>query len=397
MTPLHLAHHTVSCCAGDGLEALRLALRNGTSGLRPYRIEGLGTDTWIGEVHGLDDTPLPAPQAGFDCRNNRLARRGLAADGFEDAIRRRIAHHGPRRVGVVLGTSTSGILSTELAYRQRASEGGLLPSSLNYRGSHSTYSLADFVRTWLAIEGPAYVVSTACSSSAKAYAAAARLIHAGLIDAALVGGVDSLCFTTLHGFASLELTSPEPCRPYDAARSGISIGEAAAFAFLERPADSLDADAVLLLGCGESSDAYHMSSPHPEGLGARLAMEGALAQAGLDTADIDYINLHGTATPNNDSAEGHAVASLFGTRVAASSTKGVTGHTLGAAGALEISISAVALAEGLLPGSVHTRKLDPSIPINYVLASRGAPLNRAMSNSFGFGGSNCSVIIGRAG
>ena len=397
MTPLHLAHHTVSCCAGDGLAALRAALHDGTSGLRPYRIEGLGTDTWIGEVQGLDDTPLPAPLAGFDCRNNRLARRGLAADGFEDAIRSRISHHGPRRVGIVLGTSTSGILSTELAYRQRAREGGPLPSSLHYRGSHNTYSLADFVRTWLAIEGPAYVVSTACSSSAKAYAAAARLIHAGLIDAALVGGVDSLCFTTLHGFASLELTSPEPCRPYDAARSGISIGEAAAFAFLERATDSLDSNAVLLLGCGESSDAYHMSSPHPEGLGARLAMEAALAQAGLNPADIDYINLHGTATPNNDSAEGHAVASLFGTRVAASSTKGVTGHTLGAAGALEISVSAVALAEGLLPGSVHTRKLDPSIPIDYVLASRSASLHRAMNNSFGFGGSNCSVIIGRAG
>ena len=397
MTPLHLAHHTVSCCAGDGLEALRAALRDGTSGLRPYRIERLGTDTWIGEVQGLDDTPLPAPLAGFDCRNNRLARRGLAADGFEDAIRDRIAHYGARRVGVVLGTSTSGILSTELAYRQRAPEGGPLPASLNYPGSHNTYSLASFVRTWLAIEGPAYVVSTACSSSAKAYAAAARLIHAGLIDAALVGGVDSLCFTTLHGFASLELTSPEPCRPYDAARSGISIGEAAAFAFLERATDSLDSNAVLLLGCGESSDAYHMSSPHPEGLGAQLAMEGALAQAGLSPADIDYINLHGTATLNNDSAEGYAVASLFGTRVAASSTKGITGHTLGAAGALEISISAMALADGLLPGSVHTLNLDPTVPIDYVLASRSAPLRRVMSNSFGFGGSNCSVIIGRAG
>jgi 3-oxoacyl-[acyl-carrier-protein] synthase-1 len=395
--PLHLAHHTVSCCAGDGLAPLRAALRNGTSGLRPHRIEGLGTDTWIGEVPGLDDTALPDPMRGFDCRNNRLARRGLAADGFEDAVRSRIAHHGVRRVGVVLGTSTSGILSTELAYRQRAPEGGPLPAGLNYPGSHSTYSLADFVRTWLGIEGPAYVVSTACSSSAKAYAAAARLIHAGLIDAALVGGVDSLCFTTLHGFASLELTSPEPCRPYDAARSGISIGEAAAFGLLERATGSLDADAVLLLGCGESSDAYHMSSPHPEGLGAQLAMEGALAQAGLSPADIDYINLHGTATLNNDSAEGYAVASLFGTRVAASSTKGITGHTLGAAGALEISISAMALADGLLPGSVHTLNLDPTVPIDYVLASRSAPLRRVMSNSFGFGGSNCSVIIGRAG
>lgn len=397
MTPIHLAHHTVSCCAGDGLAPLRAALRNGSSGLRPHHIDGLGIDTWIGEVPGLDAAALPGLMAGFDCRNNRLARRGLAADGFEDAVRSRVARYGARRVGVVLGTSTSGILSTELAYRQRPPEGGPLPAGLNYPGTHSTYSLADFVRTWLAIEGPACVVSTACSSSAKAYATAARLIHAGLIDAAVVGGVDSLCFTTLHGFASLELTSADPCRPYDAARSGISIGEAAAFGLLERTTDSLDADAVLLLGYGESSDAYHMSSPHPEGLGARLAMEGALARAGLSPADIDYINLHGTATHNNDAAEGYAVAGLFGSQVAASSTKGITGHTLGAAGALEISISAVAMADGLLPGSVHTRSPDPSIPIDYVLTSRSAPLRHVMSNSFGFGGSNCSVILGRAG
>lgn len=397
MTPLHLAHHTVTCCAGDGLAPLGAALRAGSSGLRPYHIEGLGMDTWIGEVSGLGETPVPAPFSEYDCRNNRLALRGLAADGFEDAVRARIARHGPRRVGVVLGTSTSGILSTELAYRQRGPDGGPLPASLVYHGSHGTYSLAGFVRAWLGLEGPASVVSTACSSSAKVFAAAARLIHANLVDAVLVGGVDSLCFTTLHGFASLELTSPEPCRPYDAERRGISIGEAAAFALLERPPASLDANALLLLGHGESSDAYHMSSPHPEGLGARLAMEGALAQAGLAPGDIDYINLHGTATVNNDAAEGCAVAGLFGNRVPASSTKGLTGHTLGAAGAVEVSVCALALAEGLLPGSAHTRVVDPSIPINYLLAPRPAPLRRAMSNSFGFGGSNCSVIIGRAG
>jgi 3-oxoacyl-[acyl-carrier-protein] synthase I len=396
VTPLHLARHTVVTCVGDGLAPLRAALRNGTSGLTPCRFNGVALDTWIGEVAGLDDTALPAPLANYDCRNNRLARRGLESDGFDATVRAAIARHGVRRVGVILGTSTSGILSTETAYRQRDPLTGALPASFNYRGTHNTYSLAAFVRDWFGLEGPAGVVSTACSSSAKVHAAAARMIHAGLIDAAIVGGVDSLCLTTLHGFASLELTSPEPCRPYDAARKGISIGEAAAFALLERPPASLDADAVLLLGCGESSDAYHMSSPHPEGRGARLAMDAALADAGLSADDIGYINLHGTATPNNDAAEGCAVAALFGTRVPGSSTKGITGHTLGAAGALEASVCALSLAEGFLPGSVNTRVLDPGIPIDYLLATREAPIRHAMSNSFGFGGSNCSLVFGRA-
>ena len=397
MTPLHLARYTLVTCVGDGLAPLRTALRAGTSGLAPCRFGGVALDTWIGEVAGLDDTPLPAALAEYDCRNNRLARRGLESDGFDAAVRASIARHGKRRVGVILGTSTSGILETENAYRHRDPLTGALPAGFPYRGTHNTYSLAAFTRDWFGLESPAVVVSTACSSSAKVFAAAARMIHAGLIDAALVGGVDSLCYTTLNGFASLELTSPEPCRPYDAARKGISIGEAAAFALLERPAASLDAGAVLLLGTGESSDAYHMSSPHPEGLGARMAMEAALKDAGLTPDDIDYINLHGTATPNNDAAEGCAVGGLFGTWVPCSSTKGITGHTLGAAGALEAIACAVSITDGFMPGSVNTRALDPALAIDYLLASRDAPVGRAMSNSFGFGGSNCSLVLGRAG
>lgn len=397
MTPLHLACHTVSTCVGDGLAPLRTALLTGTSGLAPCRFGELSLATWIGEVADLERPTLPARLAEYECRNNRLARRGLECDGFDGEVRAAIARHGVRRVGVFLGTSTSGILTTEMAYRRRDPASGALPAGFPYRSTHNTYSLAAFVRAWFGLEGPAAVVSTACSSSAKVYAAAARMLHAGLIDAAIVGGVDSLCFTTLHGFASLELTSPEPCRPYDVARQGISIGEAAAFALLERPAASLDRAAVLLLGCGESSDAYHMSSPHPEGLGARLAMEAALDDAGLGPDDIDYLNLHGTATPSNDAAEGCAVGALFGSRVPASSTKGITGHTLGAAGALEASICALALAEGFMPGSVNTRRLDPAIPIDYLLGTRKGLLRHVMSNSFGFGGSNCSLVFGRAG
>ena len=208
--------------------------------------------------------------------------------------------------------------------------------------------------------------------------------------------MDSLCLTTLYGFASLQLTSSAPCRPYDAARNGISVGEGGAFALLERLPADVPSGAVLLLGTGESSDAYHMSSPHPEGLGARLAMEAALRSAGLQAADIDYINLHGTATPANDAAEGKAVAALFGNRVPCSSIKGATGHTLGAAGAVEAIVCALALTHDLLPGSPNTGTPDPAIPIDYLLNSRNGKVRHALTNSFGFGGSNCSLVFGVA-
>jgi 3-oxoacyl-[acyl-carrier-protein] synthase-1 len=344
----------------------------------------------------VDSVTLPASLAEFDCRNNRLAWLGLLQDGFSAAVEAAIARHGRRRVGVLLGTSTSGILQTEQAYRRRDPQTGALPGDFIYPTTHNTYSVARFVRAAFQLEGPAMVVSTACSSSAKVFASAARMIEAGLIDAAVVGGVDSLCLTTLYGFNSLELLAPQPCRPYDIERNGISIGEAAAFILLQRSAASLDADAVLLLGAGESSDAYHMSSPHPEGLGAQLAMRAALQSAGLQAADIDYINLHGTATPSNDAAEGRAVAALFGDRVPCSSTKGATGHTLGAAGGLEAIISALALQQGFMPGGVNTRQLDPAISIQYLTANREAAPRRVLSNSFGFGGTNCSLILGGA-
>jgi 3-oxoacyl-[acyl-carrier-protein] synthase I len=256
--------------------------------------------------------------------------------------------------------------------------------------------VADFTRQRLDLQGPAVVVSSACSSSAKVFGSARRMMEAGLIDAAVVGGVDSLCLTTLYGFHSLQLVSPRPCRPFDAARDGISIGEAAAFALLERAPTNLDGDAVMFLGIGESSDAYHMSSPHPEGRGARAAMSQALETAGLQPADIDYINLHGTGTPSNDSAEASAVAAVLGCEVPASSTKGATGHTLGAAGALEAVICALALQHDLLPAGLNTGAVDPALQVHYLLENRRKRLARVMSNSFGFGGSNCSLILGRA-
>ncbi|PKO35435.1 MAG: beta-ketoacyl-[acyl-carrier-protein] synthase II [Betaproteobacteria bacterium HGW-Betaproteobacteria-7] len=395
MTPLLLSHYTATTCLGRGLDATRAALHDGRSGLAPCAFETVRLDTWIGEVAGVDDIRLPAPLARYDCRNNRLTLMGLETDGFAERVRLAIERYGRDRVGVFLGTSTAGILQTELAYRRRDPVSGALPADFHYRTTHNSFSLAEFTRAYFDITGITMAISTACSSSAKVFAAAARQLALGTIDAAIVGGVDTLCLTTLYGFSSLELTSPLPCRPYDPARNGISVGEGAAFALLERPAGLLPGS-VLLLGTGESSDAYHMSSPHPDGLGARMAMSAALRSAGLTAADIDYINLHGTSTPANDAAEGKAIAGLFGDRVACSSTKGATGHTLGAAGAVEAVICALALREGLLPGSPGTATLDPTLPIQYVLRSRPARIRQVLSNSFGFGGSNCSLAFGVA-
>lgn len=394
MTPLLISDHTATTCLGLGREALLAALREGRSGLVPCNFESVRLETWVGEVTAVDAVKLPKSLSRYDCRNNRLVQLGLEADGFANTVRQAIGRYGKARVGVFLGTSTAGILQTELAYRRCDPETGALPDDFIYRSTHNSFSLAEFTREYFGLEGPAMAISTACSSSAKVFAAAARQLACGTIDAALVGGVDTLCLTTLYGFASLQLTSPTPCRPYDAARNGISLGEGAAFALLEHVPATAEAGALLLLGTGESSDAYHMSSPHPEGLGARMAMAGALRSAGLQPEDIDYLNLHGTATPANDTAEGKAVAALFGNRVPCSSTKGATGHTLGAAGAVEAVICALALSNDLLPGSPNTETLDPEIAVQYQLKPRTAKLRHALSNSFGFGGSNCSLILG---
>jgi 3-oxoacyl-[acyl-carrier-protein] synthase-1 len=351
----------------------------------------------VGEVPGLEEQPLPGEFCEFECRNNRLALLGLRQDGFDEAVRGLAQRLGSKRIGVWLGTSTSGILETELAYRRRDPASGALPADFRYRGAHNTASVAGFVQRALGLEGPAAVISSACSSSAKVFASARRAIEAGLVDAAVVGGVDSLCLTTLYGFHSLQLVSHAPCRPFDTARDGLSIGEAAAFALIERPGESLPAEAVLLLGTGESSDAWHMSAPHPEGRGAAAAMRQALVAARAAPGDIDYINFHGTGTPSNDAAEAQAVASVLGVETPGSSTKGATGHTLGAAGGLEAVICALALRHGLMPGGVNTTAVDPALRVSYLRESRSTSLGKVMSNSFGFGGSNCSLVLGRAG
>jgi 3-oxoacyl-[acyl-carrier-protein] synthase-1 len=299
---------------------------------------------------------------------------------------------GAQRVGVFLGTSTSGILSTEIAYRQRDARGAL-PATLHYATTHNTHSLAAYVRQALGLAGPAHVVSTACSSSAKVFASAARMLALGLVDAAVVGGVDTLCMTTLHGFHSLELLSTDICRPWDARRHGLSLGEGAAFALLEREATSPQA---LLLGAGESSDGHHMSAPHPQGAGATMAMREALAQAGLRPGEMDYLNLHGTGTPNNDAAEDQAVCSVFGDELPCSSTKGYTGHTLGAAGGVEAAIALLAMQHDLMPAGLHCERPDAALHANYLREPLPRRLSVVASNSFGFGGSNACLVFGAA-
>jgi 3-oxoacyl-[acyl-carrier-protein] synthase-1 len=344
----------------------------------------------------LDAVRLHPDLIAYDCRNNRLAQAGLESDGYASAVAAAREKYGAARIGVFVGTSTSGILETELAYRRRDAQTGALPADFHYAETHNTFSLADFVRRYLGLTGPAFVVSSACSSSAKVFGHAARMMAAGVCDAAVVGGVDSLCLITLYGFHSLGLTSRAPCRTFDADRDGISVGEGAGFALLEKTPSRSTAGA-LLLGVGESCDAHHMSSPHPDGMGARLAMQQALAAAGLAPAAIDYVNLHGTATKANDASEDKAVYELFGGATPVSSTKGATGHLLGAAGITEAIISLLAIEHGLLPGGLHTRHLDPDLRSNYLLENRETRVTRVLSNSFGFGGSNCSLVLGSAG
>jgi 3-oxoacyl-[acyl-carrier-protein] synthase I len=390
MKPLPISAYTATTALGAGCATTLDALRSQRSGLAPVRFMDLPLPTWTGEVDGVDAITLPAPLAEFDCRNNRLAWLGLQQDGFLDAVAAARERWGERRVGVFLGTSTSGLLQTELAYRTRE-PGGALPADFLYGPTQNTYSLSAFAAQALQLLGPSWVVSTACSSSAKVFGNAARLIAAGLIDAAVVGGVDSLCLTTLYGFNSLELLAPDICRPWDARRNGLSIGEAAAFALVERESH---APQGWLLGVGESNDGHHMSTPHPEGAGAIAAMRGALADAGLQPDAIDYINLHGTATPSNDAAEDRAVGEVFGRATPCSSTKGATGHTLGAAGGVEAVIALLALRHGLMPAGLNLQQRDEALHTGYLVGNREAPLHHVLSNSFGFGGSNASLVFG---
>jgi 3-oxoacyl-[acyl-carrier-protein] synthase-1 len=391
---LSVVASTLTNACGVGWDAVRASLREGRSGLRRFELEWAPPlDTWIGRVGTIEAVRMPARFTAVDSRNNRLAHLCLEQDGFRAAVAAAVARHGSDRIGLFVGTTTSGMLSTELAFRAwtaGALEPARRPPLTLDRDVHNMHATTAFVRRRLGLAGPAQTISTACSSSAKVFAAAKRFIAAGFCDAAVVGGVDSLALSALFGFKSLDLLSAAPCRPFAVDRDGISIGEGAGFALLEPGCGGH----VSLLGCGESSDAWHMSSPHPEGAGAAAAMRDALTAAGVDAAAIDYVNLHGTASRANDVAEDCAITTVFGRTTAVSSTKGFTGHTLGAAGITEALVTVAALADQWIPGTVNCASVDPALGSAVVRESRAQPLRTAMSNSFGFGGSNCALVFG---
>ena len=396
---LDILAYTATTALGAGRDAQREGLRERRSGLRRNDFGNAPLDCWIGRVEGVEAVALPAHLAELDCRNNALAWLALQQDGLLDAVAQVVGRHGAGRVAVVMGTSTASIGATEDAYARLVDDADgtpRFPQDLRYRRRiHTPHSLGDFVQTATGLQGPCVTVATACSSSAKVFAQAARLIDAGLADAALVGGVDTLCGSVLFGFNALQLVAPTPCQPFDARRVGLSLGEAGGFAVLER-AGAGPGTGLQLRGYGESSDAHHMSAPHPQGLGARLAMQAALQRAGIEPAAVGYLNLHGTSTPANDSVEAAAVAALFPDSLHASSTKGWTGHTLGAAGIVESVFALLALEHGLLPGTLNSEIPDPACGPQIRFDNAQADIHYAMNNSFGFGGNNCSLVFGRA-
>lgn len=395
LPPAAITARTSLSAAGLGNAALYLALKDNKSALAPLELFELAFTAYVGEIK--QDLPaIPQKLNAYQSRNAQVALAALnnPEDGVREVVERAAARHGAERVAVIIGTSTSGLYETESAYGYLLQHDEM-PENFNFVTRHAYQATGRFLQLELGLTGPCFAISTACSSGAKAIAAGHRLIANGICDAALVGGVDTLCRLTLRGFSSLDLVAPEPCRPMDKDRRGISIGEAAGLLVLEK-ADEENVHCPKLLAVGESSDAHHMSHPHPEGLGAKLAMEAALAQAGLEISAVDYLNLHATATRVNDAVEAKAVHSLFADRLRCSGTKGITGHTLGAAGALETIIALLALEHGFIPGTCGLETLDPGCNCQIVkdpLANE--PLQIAMSNSFGFGGNNASVIVAK--
>lgn len=385
----------VICALGRGkAEVTRRLLAGDDSGMHLYPSPVAGRSLPVGAVR--DELPSLADAVLRDAtRNNRLLL--AAAEEIESEISAAITRFGPARIGVVLGTSTTGI--------QEASQGiaglvrdGQLPASYHY-GHQELSAPASFLSDYLGLAGPSYSISTACTSGARALQSAKRLLDAGICDAVLCGGVDTLCDLTLQGFSSLEATSTQICKPFSANRDGINIGEAAALFLMTR-----EPSAIALLGAGASSDAHHISAPDPEGCGAIEAMRQALANAASAPEQIAYLNLHGTATEHNDAMESRAVAAVFPNGVPCSSSKPLTGHTLGAAGALEAAFCWLALSDfntaQQLPPHIWDGEQDPDLP-KLDLVAVGTPLNaahprRMMSNSFAFGGNNISLILGDA-
>jgi 3-oxoacyl-[acyl-carrier-protein] synthase I len=381
---------------GMGVPATRHALFAEQTGLVANDLPHSSLPTWIGKVNAADSAIWSEQERCWRSRCNALATLGLQQDSLLNTLAALKEQFSPARIGIVIGSSTSSIDQTEEAYRQLTPD-GMMPAQFQHRELLNPHGPGLFVAHFTGITGPTLTISTACSSSAKVFATAARWLNCGIVDAVLVGGVDALCLSVLHGFHSLQLISTTPCRPFDAHRDGINIGEAAGFAILAKADVSFPDCGIELSGYGESSDAHHMSHPHPDGLGAKLALDQALQRAQLSYADIDYINLHGTASQANDLIEGTLLARLFAnTKMVASSTKGWTGHTLGAAGIVEAIISMEVIRHQFVPACLNLQEQDSRLTLALVTKTSSQPVQHVVSNSFGFGGNNCSLIFSRA-
>jgi 3-oxoacyl-[acyl-carrier-protein] synthase I len=386
--PVAITAQTLVCAAGVGCAALSQALFDERSALSV----GAAPASWWGRVDERHLPPLTAEWAASDSRATRLALCSLTADGFDAAVAAAVSRHGAARVGLALGTSASTIAVSEAAYAR-----GRFDPPQDHEALNTLHGVTHFVQQRLGLQGPALTVSTACSSSAKVFAVAERWLRLKLVDAVVVAGVDALSNSLVYGFNALGLLSAAPCRPFAAERAGICLGEAAGFALLQRAEAA--PRAPRFVGWGEANDAHHMSSPHPQGLGAERALTDALVRAGLSARDIDYINLHGTASARNDEVEAALVARHFTAPTRASATKGVTGHTMGAAGIVESIVCLHALAHGHCPGTAHTPAADASLPdafqeIFQTAASR-KDVHLAANFSFGFGGNNSVLIFGK--
>ncbi len=385
--PYPITAFSLTCGLGETTARCFAELEAGRRGLRevPFEVP-------FSTVTGTVPVPLPALDASLRHMSSRTAR--LAAFGFQEfapAITDAIERYGADRIGIVMGTSTGGIDRTESAYAQWRKE-DRFSDDYAYATQHPFHGFTDLLAALSGVTGPRWVVSTACSSSAKVFASARRLLDLGLCDAVWVGGVDALCNTTVRGFHSLGVMASEPCRPFGKDRPGMNVGEAAAYVLLEREARS--EPKAWLLGVGETGDAYHMSSPDPEGRGAIAAMKRALADGGVTPGDVDYVNAHGTGTQYNDASESAAVLGLLGGEVPVVSTKGYTGHTLGACGGVEAVLAVHALQNGFIPGSPWSAPLD--VDVHVPAAAQRTPVRHVLSNSFAFGGNNCSVLFGRS-
>ncbi|EGU50406.1 3-oxoacyl-(acyl carrier protein) synthase I [Vibrio orientalis CIP 102891 = ATCC 33934] len=343
-----------------------------------------GAATVVGQV-SKSLPAIPTHLSKFNTRNNQLALSALLQ--IEESVQQAIEQFGHSRIAVVIGTSTSGISDGEVAYQQKI-KSDEFPSDYHYR-KQELGNTSEFIAQYFDLSGPCYAVSTACSSSGRVFITAQRLLRSGIVDAVIVGGVDTLCRLTLNGFHGLEALSQTLCQPFSANRNGINIGESAALMLL-----SNEPSTVALLGAGDSSDAHHISAPHPEGNGAEVAMQKALTDASLTADDIGYINAHGTATPLNDSMESKAIYRLFGSKVPVSSTKPLTGHTLGAASATEAAIAWHILKHDLELPIQHCQDKADDIEVSLVEAPTKLAGKAILSNSFAFGGNNISLIFG---